>query len=208
MLKLSPMADIIMLRNRLSETQSGYNLLSTGIIGLKGEVKEILLLLGRETKEEQFYIVNCESPESLMSIPTKMPVPQFVADSDLSGFRYLLEPDALLLKTGAHTMANAFKLSPDCHIYLSDELMQGAIAQHFKIFEILELRPFDKNSIKLFGTKYSGAAVTAKALPLSSEELAKRLKINKTNSVNIHMFGVSTSQNRYLIACRKVSACD
>lgn len=206
MLKLSPMADITMLRKRLSETESGFSLISTGVIGLKGEVKELLLLLGRHESKEQSYIVNCDEPDSFLQISFGHSAPNFVSDAEIANFRYLLEPDALLLKTGAHEMLGdgAVKLSRDCHIYLSDELPQGALAHHFKAFEIIEGTALDKNAIRDFAKKYPGAAVTAKAIPMTSEELAKRLKITRTTSAATHLFGVSTARSKYLIAAARI----
>lgn len=205
LLKLSPMADISMLRNRLDGIVPEYRIRSIGIIGIKGEVKEILVLMSRlelpEAKE--LFILNCENPDSLLVIGNTLPAPRLA--EDVKGFRYLLEPDALLLKTGAHCLIeNAVKLSPDCHIYLSNTLPQGPSALHFKAFEIKEAQPLDKHSLKEFGAKYHGAAVTARAIPLSSEELAEKMKTGRNTSENLHIFGAGTGRGRFLFACYRL----
>ena len=81
------------------------------------------------------------------------------------------------------------------------------LAGYGKCFEIQEVAPFGKHALRDFASHWPGAEVTARALPLSSDEL--RLKIaspgkKAPRSSDSHLFGVGTSIGRLLLAARRI----
>lgn len=57
-----------------------------------------------------------------------------------------------------------------------------------KVFEILEVTPLNNRSIKDVGKRYPSADVTARNIPITSDELRKRLGVR--SGASIHIFGV------------------
>ena len=81
------------------------------------------------------------------------------------------------------------------------------LAGYGKCFEIQEVAPFGKHALHDFASHWPGAEVTARALPLSSDEL--RLKMaspgkKAPRSSDSHLFGVGTSIGRLLLAAHKI----
>ena len=75
-----------------------------------------------------------------------------------------------------------------------------------KIFKILEVGPLNKQTIRDFGRKYPKAEVSARNIPMTSDELRKKLKV--ASGGDIHIFGIrvdfenATTAN-YLIATQR-----
>ena len=67
----------------------------------------------------------------------------------------------------------------------------------FKIFRIKEVRQFSGQAVKALGKLYPDAEVSARNLPLSSDELRKRMAVRGGGTR--HIFGCSTSAGKLLI---------
>ena len=67
----------------------------------------------------------------------------------------------------------------------------------FKIFRIKEVRQFSGQAVKALGKLYPDAEVSARNLPLSSDELRKRMAVRGGGTH--HIFGCSTSAGKLLI---------
>jgi hypothetical protein len=75
---------------------------------------------------------------------------------------------------------------------------------HFgKFYEVLEDLPFSSSVIKELGRRYPKADVTARGVPISSEELRTRLKAAPGGSV--HIFACQVDAERRLLGCQKVT---
>jgi hypothetical protein len=146
------------------------------------------------------------------------------------------------MKSGALNLLSARyglrKLGPSAHYLcfgkglLADERVASALDGYGKFFEIQEVALFSKQALRDFTFRWPDADVTARALPLSSDEL--RLKIASLRKkaprggspsalgsppslgipseicsgthlfgVGTHLFGVGTSIGRLLIAARR-----
>ena len=209
LVKYSPMADICMLRKRIGEALGSHKLLSSGIISLRGEVKEVLLLIGAERLEvpELFISELAWKEKRIVGLKKPEKAGRFYSEGSP---RYLLEPTAALLKAGCQDLAceiwQAEKLSPDCHLYLSDKC-EGEHKELYKTFEIIEIAAFSKASIQAFSRRYPRGEASAKGIGLSSEELTKRLKCKSglaQDGSHYHIFGAQGLKGKLLIAGRRL----
>ncbi len=187
LLKLSPMADISMLLERLPHTRQVH------IVALKGECKELLLLLDRDFDGE---------PEMLA---VEIPGGELDVNDGMDGvkvFRYerseaararagwavpeagmlLFEPGKSLSKAGCfHLLSERSGLAMagrNSHLYLQEDQVvpEASWAAMGKWFRIREILPLDKRGIALAAGTYPLADVSARGVPMSSDELARRLR--------------------------------
>lgn len=233
LLKLSPMADISMLITRLREHQ-GY-VHEIHVVAAVGECKELLLWVRPEPCSRPRLFINenghvIEADEKSCSA-----TPKFLTQDQLTTMTHLFEPGKALAKAGLfHAVAslfkvNAYKAGRSTHLYFSPEDLnlystpdgEGCKGNSFregldsidpnlrnfgKIFKILEVVPLNKQTLRDFGRKYPKAEVSARNIPMTSDELRKKLKV--ASGGDIHIFGIrvdfenSTSSN-YLIAAQR-----
>lgn len=202
MLKLSPMADISLLERKLE------GLCEVHIVSSGGECKELLCIL-RKGWEGDCRVIAAElsSGETvdLGARPdpvTRAPLCGPVRPGDL-----LLEPMPVLLKAGMDAVIcsrwQLRQLDTNTHLFIADgtcpsEDLPGSM---FRIFTVEETLPFCKESIRNLGKKYPMADVSARNIPLKSEELRKKMGI--TGSGGEHIFGVGIRSERALLVCRK-----
>ena len=158
---------------------------------------------------EPIPIVYCEKcgmvPVPYSELPLK-PVSK-VADS-ISG-QYLLEPNALILKSGCQDVCcelwAARKCAPSCHVYLCDEKPEGEMARYYKTFEVIEIKDYSKSSLKEVAAAYPVCEVSAKAMPVRSEELARSLKVKSgiaKDGSHYHIFALGTAKGKKFIVGR------
>ena len=240
LLKLSPMADISLMLRKFHCVKAVH------VVEADGECKELLLLL-----EPGF----SGSPELIVAIADGCPArtgifafsdlaeasPPFVNAMPEPG-QIIFEPGPALMKSGALNLLSARyglrKLGPSAHYLcfgkdlLADERVASALDGYGKFFEIQEVALFSKQALRDFTFRWPDADVTARALPLSSDEL--RLKIaslrkkaprggspsalgsppslgipseissgTRSSGTGTHLFGVGTSIGRLLIAARR-----
>ena len=88
------------------------------------------------------------------------------------------------------------------HLYVSQEPVPEEIAPFGKCFEIVEALPLSGKTIKEAGKRYPKADVTARNIPITSEELAKRLGV-KPGDGSLHIYGtLSDTEGKLLIIAR------
>ena len=197
MIKLSPMADITMAVRRLQEAApEGYGVRQLHLVGAEGEVKELLVLIGRGSGARMQL-----SPEDEKSA-------RLALSNCLNAGTVLLEPRPLLLKAGCFklpcSLAGLRKLSQDCHLYTGSLPEDHPLEPFFKQYEILETFPTGNASIKELGRKYPVAEVSARGLHLSSEELRKKIGCKSgiaPDGHHYHIFGCDTALGGRLIVC-------
>lgn len=233
LLKLSPMADISMLITRLREHQ-GY-VHEIHVVAAMGECKELLLWVRPEPCSRPRLIIN-ENGHIIEADETSCDTtPKFLRQDQLPTMTSLFEPGKALAKAGLfHAVAslfkvNAYKAGRSTHLYFSPEDLnldsspsgKGCKGNDFregldsidpnlgnfgKIFKILEVEPLNKQTIRDFGRKYPKAEVSARNIPMTSDELRKKLKV--ASGGDIHIFGIrldfenSTSSNCLIAAQR------
>lgn len=215
LLKLSPMADISMVCERL-----GHSCREVHVAGHGGECKELLIWMDREW-DDGYTVTAVELPAdypentaatftfSPSEEKTCLPVP-----ADLSGLigkeqenLYLFEPGKAMMKAGAFNLIserfNSGKLGISTHYYLTDKSEDG-MSRLGKIFGIKRIYQLDKRSVKLVGKEFPKADVTARNLPMTSETLQKKLGCSSGD--RIHVFGLrSDSEGPVLIVTERTS---
>lgn len=207
LLKLSPMADISMLLKRLQEHGAWTKELH--IVSAGGECKELLLWCTPSTTDDTALIINENGNILRTSIAAESAaVPQFLQDAaQLNSMQFLFEPGKALAKAGlfnaictmqdnADDGAMLLKAGRSTHLYFTDS--QNNASNFGKTFKIIGLAPFCKQGIRDFSAKYPRAGVSARNLPLTSEELRRKLKVQSGGDV--HIFGL------HIDFCREASA--
>ena len=210
MAKLSPVADVSLLGRSL------HNLKEIHIVEASGECKELLALCEPEFDGEYSIVVEIAgatgndgirflpSEESTATaIPAALPDHPYAMPDPLG---HLFEPGPALMKSGAFKLiAQRFgihPLGPSAHLYLVLENAGiGAFAPFGKLFEIQEVALFGKASLKRFASLWPDAEITARALPLSTDELRRKMALRGGGKT--HIFAVGTPSGKHLISCRK-----
>jgi len=116
---------------------------------------------------------------------------------------YLFQPGAALMKSGAFKLISSRypgleALGKDAHYYVGQEIIPD-LSTFGKWLRIKEIHPFDNKSLKDLAKRYPKAALTARALPLNTEALRKKMGI--TEGGNVHLFALGTSQGRLMLVC-------
>jgi hypothetical protein len=197
LLKLSPMADITMVCDRLGSTCREVHVVATG-----GECKELLIWMDREWYGE-YTITAVELPSgypdmepallSFYSSEEKIATASTMPRNDVSGF--LFEPGKALMKAGCFNLiANRFglmKLGVSTHYYVTESAAKAdELKPYGKVYMIISVQPLDKRSIKAAGAAYPRAEVTARNIPMDTETLRKKLGV--TSGDDAHIFGLKS----------------
>lgn len=183
LVKLSPMADISMACARLGREVREVHVVSAG-----GECKELLVWLQRGWQGGWSVHVGTLSfrpEEEKASAPV-------LCESGQSVSGLLFEPSSALLKSGAFNLIcgryGLRKLGHFTHLYVSG-CRNTELEPLGKWFSIKELRPFDGRHLRAAGQDFPRCEVTARNLPLSSEELRK--KMGAASGGDTHIFAFS-----------------
>ncbi len=212
LIKYSPMADITMLRRRLSILPD-FTVKSIGVIGLNSEVKEILVFLSdKHVDVPELFIADAVTGQDEMlnldGIPREI---KLMGRDKPSTGEFLLEPNAILLKSGYHdsicTLFDAEKIGQDCHLYVTSERADDKheLAKYVKQFEIVKCMEFNKKNIREIGALYPKAEVKAKGIHLKSEELAALLGCKSgiaEDGEHYQIFAVANGRAKHLLATR------
>jgi hypothetical protein len=195
LIKLSPMADITMVCERLGKTCREVHVVSS-----EGECKELLIWMDRDW-EEGYNITAVELPARFPEKPAATLT--FSPEEEKSGYaeaatemgEYLFEPGKSLTKAGAFNVtAKHFrmsKLGKSTHYYTtSDSSKTDSLKGYGKVFKILSCQALDKRSIKDAGKNYPKAEVTARNIPMTSDALRKKLGCSSGGEV--HIFGMKS----------------
>ena len=199
LVKLSPMADISMLVRRL--LSAGAATRAVHVVSAAGECKELLLhLVPAGPSEDVAYtlIVNENGHvKEFDSASEENSVPDFFNDEEgLRSMSMLFEPGKSLAKAGLFNAvcsslgAGLVKAARSTHLYFSPDAPKGDSDMQFfgKVFDIVDIVPLNKQSIKAFGAKYPKAEVSARNISMTSDGLRKKLKVQSGG--NVHIFGI------------------
>jgi len=199
LLKLSPMADITLVCKQLQHVKAVH------VVAADGECKELLLLLERGW-DGPYGIIVYEGG-AVMEIPGQAGNEEGGAGKDGEGAvslkegAYLFEPGKALLKAGAFGLPCAYgleKLGLHTHLY-AGEAVPEELRPFGKVFGILEVTPLNNRSIKDVGKRYPSAEVTARNIPITSDELRKRLGVRSGGSIHIFGVRVDSRKDNFLI---------
>ena len=214
LLKLSPMADITLVCKQLANVKEVH------VVVADGECKELLLLLEKGydgpyevTVYENGSVINVTGGEGDMSKPSlrdpshtralraQLWAPPSYAAEGGHGFMY--EPGKGLLKAGAFELPCGYgleKLGRHTHLYVGEDVPE-ALRPFGKVFRVLESAPLDKRSLKDIGTRYPKADVTARNIPLTSDQLRKKLGVADGGPVHIFGLHIDALSANYLLVC-------
>lgn len=207
LIKLSPMADITMVCDRL-----GICCREVHIVSSDGECKELLLWLDKDWSEG-YSITAVELPsgypERSAAILTFNPADEKSRLTSLCSEigEFLFEPGKSLTKAGAfNTTGTHFgigKLGRSTHHYVTSDMEKAELLKDYgKIFKVISWQPLDKRSIKEIGKTYPRAEVTARNIPLTSEALRK--KLGCASGGDVHIFGLKSDvQGNLLLVCQR-----
>ena len=192
LVKLSPMADITLLRRRLSGVSEVH------VVSVDGECKELLLRL-EASGDASFKLTVTELHDGKAF---SIPFPGEDRDAHCPGLEegslregcWLFEPGAALMKSGCHAAAcrraGLRKLAPSTHLYVAGDPVPE-LAPFGRFRQILEVLPLDKRTMADAGRRYPSAEVTARNIPMTSDELRRRLAVRPGSDV--HIYGVTAT---------------
>lgn len=207
LLKLSPMADITMVCERLGKCCREVHVVAMG-----GECKELLIWMDREWSDEYTITavelsshsefkchpeLQCHperSEGSLRFTPSeeKTAVATIATKEDIAQAQFLFEPGKALMKAGAfNTLCQRFglkKLGRSTHYYIIGK--ETPLSQLGKTYKIISQSSLDKRSIKAAGQSYPKSEVTARNIPMDTDTLRKKLGI--TSGDDAHIFGLKS----------------
>ena len=223
LLKLSPMADITMAVERLDRTYEEYLEKASGkgwngqwvrevhVVASGGECKELLILFDGEWNEG--YSLTCREDGKTLTFKPEEITKAKAGYPDSTFARIIFEPGKSLTKAGvSNAICERFglvKLARFTHLYtisepLSDsesEQRTAPLKDFGKVFYVKEILPLNKSSMKDVGKRYPHSEVSAKNIPMSSDELRTRLKVKSGDDA--HIFGVRIetpyNEDNYLI---------
>lgn len=225
--KLSPMADISMLRSRI-----GGDLVEIRVVGLESECKELLCVIkggtaGQDgcsstggdnvnrdnagtdnaTRDMKLSVEIADSGFSLDTTWEAAKEPVITYAGDITPGMLIAEMHAAVMKAGlqdvvAHEMG-LIKISPFTHVYVGDlestNINPAALKGSF--YRICDVLPLNKAGMKYIGKTYGSAEFTARGIHLTSEQLCTRCGCKKGGSV--HIFGVAAASGNLLIVSQR-----
>lgn len=223
LLKLSPMADITMAVERLDRTYEEYLEKASGkgwngqwvrevhVVASGGECKELLILLDGEWNEG--YSLTCREDGKTLTFKPEEITKAKACYPDSTFARIIFEPGKSLTKAGVfNAICERFglvKLARFTHLYtISEPLSDSELEQRTaplkdfgKVFYVKEILPLNKSSMKDVGKRYPHSEVSAKNIPMSSDELRTRLKVKSGDDAHIFGARIETPYNEdnYLI---------
>lgn len=208
LIKLSPMADISMVCERLGEKCREVHVVTSG-----GECKELLIWMDREWNGE-YTISAIELPASYPDIPeatfsflpseeknaAAQPADGLLGSS--ANCMYLFEPGKALMKAGCFNLIGKRfglkKAGLSTHYYITDsEKTASDLHSLGKVFNIKRIDTLDKRSLKAAGKDFPKAGVTARNIPMTSEMLRKKLGCNDGDEA--HIFGLKSDTEGMLL---------
>ena len=223
LLKISPMADITMVVERLDRTyesfldenhKGGWNgqwVREVHVVASCGECKELLILLDREWRNG--YSLTCREDGGTLTFTSEEIAGAKAVYPDSTFARIIFEPGKSLTKAGVfNAVCERFglvKLARFTHLYtigepLSDSELEQRTAplkDFGKVFYVKEILPLNKATMKDVGKLYPHSEVSAKNIPMSSDELRVRLKVRSGDDAHVFGARIETPYNEdnYLI---------
>ena len=191
MVKLSPMLDITQALRSLPMSFDVH------IVAVKNEVKEVLLV--QTDGEPTIHAVNLSPTTQQTFSFTQEEEKQtpLISYSSLTTPPYLYEPNAAIIKAGAFKLVaqryGLYKMAPNTHLYLSDQLIEDFPG---RVWQILEINPKDMKQIP-------GANILTRNYPLTPEQLRKKLKIKDSDTHTI--IGARLAEKPILLLAKRIN---
>lgn len=198
LIKLSPMADITMVCDRLGNTCREVHVVAAG-----GECKELLIWMDREWSGE-YETIAVELPagypeNEAFTFSFKVSEEKIATSSSsprndvINGF--LFEPGKALMKAGCYNLISERyslkKLGKSTHYYITNDTSKAETLKRLgKVYEIIDCAPLDKRSMKIAGENFPRAEVTARNIPMDTDTFRKKLGVSSGDDA--HIFGLKS----------------
>lgn len=200
LIKLSPMADITMVCERLGTQCREVHVVATG-----GECKELLVWMDRGWEEG--YTIHAVELDSNGEYKEFAFRPSEEKEAHLRSFldleaSFLFEPGKALMKSGAFNLIcgrfGIAKLGSSTHYYaFGSQQKADELKAYGKTFRIVRIDPLDKRTIKAAGKEFPAAEVTARNIPMDTDALRKKLGVSSGG--DIHIFGLKSDHHGNLL---------
>lgn len=190
MVKFSPMMDIEALRRCF-----GHSLRELHIVCVDTELKELLCVFGTEEIIERMFICNNGTVLPLNLESEKTSHAKYLCDgSELQEYPLLFEPGPALLKAGLFKFIcsryGMTKTGHSTHLYLCNAVIPELKA-FGKFYTISSSLPFCKKSFRRIAELWPHADITARNLPVSTDNLRKKINITPGNNISgVHIFAL------------------
>ncbi len=200
LIKASPLLDLSRATAQLRHVERIW------VVSVAGEVKEVLLLLGREASffestPIEAVVLSHASKHTFSFTPAeeRSTTPHYGPPQ-----HFLYEPDAALLKAGAFkSFAVRFgltKLHPHAHLYTSARQILEIPGRSFRIEAVVK---YDRKAVARYLPEYK-ANIAVRHFPDSVEQVYRRLGLSPGG--DIYLFGTtSMSGEKILLLCRKTN---
>ncbi|MGL4632166.1 MAG: THUMP-like domain-containing protein [Leadbetterella sp.] len=199
LLKLSPLLDLKACLQRL------HSVAEIHIVSLKNEVKELLFVIKKSISIEVIPRILCLDLGEKEMKKYSFDLDQESKSIPILGSpkRFLYEPMASIYKAGAFKSIaiefNLQKLSPNSHLYFSDQLISNFPG---KIFETLHiLQPNKKEIISSIDGK--NAHVVVRNYPKNSEEIKKEMGLIEKGDHYL-FFTEDNTKKKMVLHCKKI----
>lgn len=193
LIKTSPMLDLSIGLEELKFVSEIH------IVAVNNDVKELLWLLSNDTSESitiKTINFNKGKAESFDFYWKQTSKPSYSLPK-----RYLYEPNAAIMKSGAFNLVSEkFKLNKlhqHTHLYTSDELVEFPGRK----FQINQVIPYKKKEIKK--SQIKKANISTRNFPETVSVLRKKLKINDGGKEYL-FFITSETEEKIILVCTKV----
>lgn len=193
LVKLSPMADISQLLKALDNNVSTVHLLQ-----YEGECKELLLEMSVEKNYNPTFVVcNCASgiKISFSREQAESAKSQIVLSREEIEGLMLYEPGPALLKSACYKfLSETFgmkKLADSTHLYISSELDER-LSSLGKYYTINKVESFSGAAIKAFARENTAAELSARNLPVRTDELRIKMNLKPSKDGKRHIFACGT----------------
>lgn len=205
LVKLSPMADITLLRRQLKGVSEIH------VVSIDGECKELLLHIEAAASAPFSLTVTELHGDHAQSVhfteEERQALCPGLEEGSIREGGWLFEPGAALMKSECHAAAcrraGLRKLAPSTHLYLADSPV-ASLAPFGRFRQILEVLPLDKHTIRQLSVRYPAAGVTARNIPMRSEELSHRLGVRSGGSAHIYGTTVQDGSDRRLLIVTEI----
>lgn len=197
-IKASPMLDITQITRELS------NITKIISLGTPHECKEILIICSRNHAGAPTIYSATVTDQRVITFKINNPIETSTSlfKDPISG-TYLYDPYPSFAKLNVYSglPEGIYKIDRNSNLFSSQSLIEDFPGRALRIIDV---RPFNKQTIRHFSSEISNADITVRNFPLSPDELYKKLKIKPGGSHRL--FATTTSENKkILILCDSVS---
>lgn len=198
MVKLSPMLDW---RKAVADFQGAVQ--RVAVVSTGNECKELLLVLTRAPHGD--VRVDCVNDGDVVTFTTAEDQrPSIAPAGSLGRMRYLMEPNASIMKAGAFAALQRQRpglaqIGPNSHLFVSEQPV-GAVPG--RAFEIVRTGTMNKRELKALLAGVTHANIAVRNFPLTAPQLRKKLKLK--DGGNDYLFATTDAGGRHvLILARK-----